>query len=124
MVFIDEESFYYEDGFDFELISSIKDLVYVIYMLGFIGKLKGAVIEYQGLINYIWWVCGVYVKGEKINFLLYLFIVFDLMVMFVFILFIIGNIIIVYGGENKVVLFDFIIQDLRVDIIKLILVYL
>ncbi|MEC3841317.1 non-ribosomal peptide synthetase [Bacillus amyloliquefaciens] len=119
MVFIDEESSYHEDGSDLEPISSTKDLAYVIYTSGSTGKPKGAAIEHQGLTNYIWWARGVYVKGEKTNFPLYSSIAFDLTVTSVFTPLITGNTIIVYGGENKAVLLDSIIQDSRVDIIKL-----
>lgn len=105
VVFLDEESLYYEDCLNFELICGVNDLVYMIYMLGFIGNLKGVFIEYWGLVNYIEWVKEVYVNDEKINFFLYLFIFFDLMVMLIFILLVIGNIIIVFDGEDKSVVF-------------------
>lgn len=91
------------------MLSDVSYLVYVIYMLGFIGWLKGVLIEYWGLVNYIWWVKEVYVKGEKINFLLYLLIFFDLMVIFIFILLVMGNMIIVYDGEDKIVLIVLIV---------------
>lgn len=109
MILLDEESFYYEEVFNFELFSNVNYLVYVIYMFGFIGKFKGVLIEYWGLSNYIWWVKEVYVKNEKINFLLYLFIFFDLIVIFIFIFLVIGNMIIVYDGEDKIVLFLLIV---------------
>ncbi|AWM17129.1 non-ribosomal peptide synthetase [Bacillus inaquosorum] len=119
MVFIDEESSYHEDGSDLEPISSMKDLAYVIYTSGSTGKPKGVAIEHQGLTNYIWWARRVYVKGEKTNFPLYSSIAFDLTVTSVFTPLITGNAIIVYGGENRAALLYSIVQDPRVDIIKL-----
>ncbi|OBA07768.1 non-ribosomal peptide synthetase, partial [Bacillus subtilis] len=119
MVFIDEESSYQEDGSDLEPISSTKDMAYVIYTSGSTGKPKGVAIEHQGLTNYIWWACRVYVKGEKTNFPLYSSIAFDLTITSIFTPLITGNAIIVYRGENKVALLDSIVHDSRVDIIKL-----
>lgn len=46
VVFLDEENFYYVDCLNFELFSDVYDLVYMIYMLGLIGNLKGVFIEY------------------------------------------------------------------------------
>ncbi|KAF1677374.1 non-ribosomal peptide synthetase [Bacillus sp. SKDU12] len=119
MVFIDEESSYHKDSTDLEPISSAKDLAYVIYTSGSTGKPKGVAIEHQGLTNYIWWARKVYVKGEKTTFPLYSSIAFDLTVTSVFTPLITGNAMIIYGGENKAVLLESIVQDPRVDIIKL-----
>ncbi|MCC9024179.1 non-ribosomal peptide synthetase [Bacillus nakamurai] len=118
-ILLDEESSYHEDHSNLEKISSAKDLAYVIYTSGSTGSPKGVLIEQQGLTNYIWWACGIYVKGEKTTFPLYSSIAFDLTVTSIFTPLISGNAIIVYGGEDKASLLSAIVQDSRVDIIKL-----
>ncbi|WP_406620488.1 amino acid adenylation domain-containing protein [Bacillus atrophaeus] len=119
IVLLDEESFYHEEHSNLERISDAKDLAYVIYTSGSTGKPKGVLIEHQGLTNYIWWADRVYAKGEKTNFPLYSSIAFDLTVTSIFTPLISGNAIIVFGGEDRAALLSSIVQDSRVDIIKL-----
>ncbi|MED4580173.1 amino acid adenylation domain-containing protein, partial [Bacillus atrophaeus] len=119
IVLLDEESSYHEEHSNMERISSVKDLAYVIYTSGSTGKPKGVLIEHQGLTNYIWWADRVYVKGEKTNFPLYSSIAFDLTVTSIFTPLISGNAIIVFGGEDRATLLSSVVQDSRVDIIKL-----
>ncbi|MED4786968.1 amino acid adenylation domain-containing protein [Bacillus atrophaeus] len=119
IVLLDEESSYHEEHSNMERISSAKDLAYVIYTSGSTGKPKGVLIEHQGLTNYIWWADRVYVKGEKTNFPLYSSIAFDLTVTSIFTPLISGNAIIVFGGEDRATLLSSVVQDSRVDIIKL-----
>ncbi|WP_307894581.1 non-ribosomal peptide synthetase [Bacillus swezeyi] len=119
IVLLDEESSYHEEHSNLERNSDTKDLAYVIYTSGSTGKPKGVLIEHQGLTNYICWAVRVYVKGEKTTFPLYSSIAFDLTVTSIFTPLISGNTIIVYGGENKATLVSSIVQDCRVDIIKL-----
>ncbi|KAA6473647.1 non-ribosomal peptide synthetase [Bacillus swezeyi] len=119
IVLLDEESSYHEDASNLEPLSHANHLAYVIYTSGSTGKPKGVLIEHQGLTNYICWAVRVYVKGEKTTFPLYSSIAFDLTVTSIFTPLISGNTIIVYGGENKATLVSSIVQDSRVDIIKL-----
>ncbi|MGW8460335.1 non-ribosomal peptide synthase/polyketide synthase [Bacillus atrophaeus] len=118
-VLLDEESSYHEDASNLEPLSDANHLAYVIYTSGSTGKPKGVLIEHQGLTNYIWWAKEVYVKGEKTNFPLYSSISFDLTVTSIFTPLVTGNTIIVYDGEDKTALLASIVQDPRVDIIKL-----
>ncbi|KAA6451959.1 non-ribosomal peptide synthetase [Bacillus swezeyi] len=119
IVQLDEESSYHEDASNLEPLSHANHLAYVIYTSGSTGKPKGVLIEHQGLTNYIWWAVRVYVKGEKTTFPLYSSIAFDLTVTSIFTPLISGNAIIVYGGEDRATLVSSIVQDPRVDIIKL-----
>ncbi|MED1018427.1 non-ribosomal peptide synthase/polyketide synthase [Bacillus atrophaeus] len=118
-VLLDEESSYHEDASNLEPLSDANHLAYVIYTSGSTGKPKGVLIEHRGLTNYIWWAKEVYVKGEKTNFPLYSSISFDLTVTSIFTPLVTGNTIIVYDGEDKTALLASIVQDPRVDIIKL-----
>ncbi|KUP39086.1 non-ribosomal peptide synthetase [Bacillus halotolerans] len=119
IVLLDEESSYHEEHSNLERISDAKDLAYVIYTSGSTGMPKGVLIEHRGLTNYIWWADSVYVKGEKTNFPLYSSIAFDLTVTSIFTPLVSGNAIIVFGGEDRAALLSSIVQDARVDIIKL-----
>ncbi|OLQ57027.1 non-ribosomal peptide synthetase [Bacillus licheniformis] len=119
IVLLDEESSYHEEHSNLERISDAKDLAYVIYTSGSTGMPKGVLIEHRGLTNYIWWADSVYVKGEKTNFPLYSSIAFDLTVTSIFTPLVSGNAIIVFGGEDRAALLSSIVQDSRVDIIKL-----
>ncbi|MEC2307910.1 non-ribosomal peptide synthase/polyketide synthase [Bacillus atrophaeus] len=118
-VLLDEDSSYHEDATNLEPLSDANHLAYVIYTSGSTGKPKGVLIEHRGLTNYIWWAREVYVKGEKTNFPLYSSISFDLTVTSIFTPLVTGNTIIVYDGEDKTALLASIVQDPRVDIIKL-----
>ncbi|WP_367387461.1 amino acid adenylation domain-containing protein [Bacillus vallismortis] len=119
IVLLDEESSYHEEHSNLERISDAKDLAYVIYTSGSTGMPKGVLIEHRGLTNYIWWADSVYVKGEKTNFPLYSSIAFDLTITSIFTPLVSGNAIIVFGGEDRAALLSSIVQDSRVDIIKL-----
>ncbi|WP_416654229.1 non-ribosomal peptide synthase/polyketide synthase [Bacillus amyloliquefaciens] len=118
-VLLDDESSYHQDDADLEPLSDASHLAYVIYTSGSTGRPKGVLIEHRGLANYIWWAKEVYVKGEKTNFPLYSSISFDLTVTSIFTPLVTGNTIIVYDGEDKTALLESIVQDPRVDIIKL-----
>ena len=118
-VLLDDESSYHQDDADLEPLSDASHLAYVIYTSGSTGRPKGVLIEHRGLANYIWWAKEVYVKGEKTNFPLYSSISFDLTVTSIFTPLVTGNTIIVYDGEDKTALIASIVQDPRVDIIKL-----
>ncbi|WP_416654228.1 amino acid adenylation domain-containing protein [Bacillus amyloliquefaciens] len=119
VVLLDEENSYHADRSNLELFSDAHDLAYMIYTSGSTGNPKGVLIEHQGLANYIWWAKEVYVRGEKTNFPLYSSISFDLTVTSIFTPLVTGNTIIVYDGEDKSAVLSAIMQDSRIDMIKL-----
>lgn len=51
MIDLNDEIFYYVDCLLLLLIVEYSYLVYVIYILGIIGKLKGVMVEYGGIVN-------------------------------------------------------------------------
>jgi amino acid adenylation domain-containing protein/non-ribosomal peptide synthase protein (TIGR01720 family) len=95
------------------------DLAYIIYTSGSTGKPKGAMIEHQGLLNYACWAAKYYVKNEKLHFPFYTSISFDLTVTSIFIPLITGNTILVYGVEDNKSLIEKIVDDNRVEVVKL-----
>ncbi|MEC1583874.1 amino acid adenylation domain-containing protein [Bacillus spizizenii] len=119
VVLLDEESSYHEDRSNLEPICGANDLAYMIYTSGSTGNPKGVLIEHRGLANYIGWAKEVYVNDEKTNFPLYSSVSFDLTVTSIFTPLITGNTIIVYDGEDKSTVLSTIMQDPRIDIIKL-----
>ncbi|WP_338444455.1 amino acid adenylation domain-containing protein [Bacillus spizizenii] len=119
VVLLDEESSYHGDRSNLEPICGANDLAYMIYTSGSTGNPKGVLIEHRGLANYIGWAKEVYVNDEKTNFPLYSSVSFDLTVTSVFTPLITGNTIIVYDGEDKSAVLSTIMQDPRIDIIKL-----
>ncbi|MHC5564837.1 amino acid adenylation domain-containing protein [Bacillus spizizenii] len=119
VVLLDEESSYHEDRSNLEPICGANDLAYMIYTSGSTGNPKGVLIEHRGLANYIGWAKEVYVNDEKTNFPLYSSVSFDLTVTSIFTPLITGNTIIVYDGEDKSAVLSTIMQDPRIDIIKL-----
>ncbi len=102
-----------------ENISTPRDLAYIIYTSGTSGMPKGVMIEHRSVVNYIWWSIQRYVEGEKVSFPLYTSISFDLTVTSVFTPLLTGNKIIVYKDEVKSMAIEKVVEDNKVDIIKL-----
>lgn len=98
---------------------SSDDLAYVIYTSGSTGNPKGVKISNKSLTNYIYWANRYYVRGEKTNFPLYSSIAFDLTVTSIFTPLISGNTIYIYENSNPELLLKEIIDDNKVQIIKL-----
>jgi amino acid adenylation domain-containing protein len=92
---------------------------YVIYTSGSTGKPRGVMIAHRSLVNYVWWAAGNYVKGQGLSFPLYTNLSFDLTVTSIFTPLITGNTIIVYGGENREIAIEKIVDDGKAGIVKL-----
>ena len=117
---LEDESLYkVADSETIDSINTSNDAAYIIYTSGSTGKPKGTVICHRGLTNYICWANKVYVRGEKTSFPLYSSLSFDLTVTSIFTPLISGNRIVIYGGENKELLIKDILEENKVDIIKL-----
>jgi len=116
---LDDETIYTGKNENLEPVNNAGSLVYVIYTSGTTGQPKGVMIEHRGLVNYIWWASRMYVNNEKLDFPLYTSISFDLTVTSIFTPLITGNTIIVYGGVDKKLYIEDVIDDNRVGIVKL-----
>lgn len=97
----------------------LQDLAYIIYTSGSTGNPKGVKIAHESLSNYIMWANKEYVNGETTNFPLYSSISFDLTVTSVFTPLVSGNTIYIYENSNPQLLLKEIIDDKKVQIIKL-----
>jgi bacitracin synthase 3 len=116
---LDDEKSYVDKDSNLNIDTNPQDLAYIIYTSGTTGNPKGTMIEHCGLRNYIWYAADQYVKNESITFPLYTSISFDLTVTSIFTPLITGNKIIIYKGEQYENLVKKIIEENRVNIIKL-----
>ena len=95
------------------------DLAYIIYTSGSTGKPKGVKITHKSLCNYITWAMKQYVGNEVTNFPLFSSVAFDLTVTSIYTPICSGNAIYIYKNENAYLLLKQIIDDKKVQIIKL-----
>ncbi|WP_423220166.1 amino acid adenylation domain-containing protein [Bacillus thuringiensis] len=94
-------------------------LAYVIYTSGTTGAPKGVMVKHKGVVNYIYWAKKSYVNDGKFDFPLYSSIAFDLTVTSLYTPLVTGNKIVVYEGTDKALLIRRIIEENKIDIIKL-----
>jgi iturin family lipopeptide synthetase C len=92
---------------------------YIIYTSGTTGKPKGVMVPHKSLVNYINFAVKNYVKDEPINFPLYSSIGFDLTVTSIFTPLVTGNTIVIYSGWRKGNLMEKIVDDNKVEVVKL-----
>lgn len=97
----------------------LSDLAYIIYTSGSTGKPKGAMIEHQGLTNYICWANKVYLKGDKEVMALYSSISFDLTVTSIFTPLISGNRILIYESDEREFVLYRILRENKATVVKL-----
>lgn len=95
------------------------DLAYIIYTSGSTGNPKGVKISHKSLSNYITWAIKKYVNNEETNFPLFSSIAFDLTVTSIYTPLCSGNSIYIYNNDNPQLLLKEIIEDKKVQIIKL-----
>jgi amino acid adenylation domain-containing protein len=118
---LDSEDFCPVDGPPPEDVNTPRDLAYIIYTSGTTGKPKGVMVEHRGLVNYIWWAAGQYVRGEKLDFPLYTSMSFDLTVTSIFTPLVTGNAVVIYseGEDDSGPVIDRVIDENKVGVIKL-----
>lgn len=115
----DEAIYTSEDSSNPDVEITLDDCAYMIFTSGSTGKPKGAVIRHRGLANYITWAAEVYANNEECCFPLYSSISFDLTVTSIYTPLITGGRVVVYGGYDKGALIRTILNDNRVNIMKL-----
>jgi tyrocidine synthetase-3 len=118
VILLDDPDIYHDASSNLEITIDGDDIAYVIFTSGTTGRPKGAMITHQGLTNYTWWARKVYAP-EGLDFPLYSSISFDLTVTSIFVPLITGNTIVIYNEEDKVSLIRRIVEENKVDIIKL-----
>lgn len=98
---------------------NLKTLAYIIYTSGSTGNPKGVEICHESLSSYINWCKDIYVKNDISNFPLYSSIAFDLTVTSVYTPLTTGNTLYIYEDSNPQLLLKKIIDDKKVQILKL-----
>lgn len=98
---------------------NIGNLAYIIYTSGSTGKPKGVMISHRSLSNYIQWANHVYSDNKSINMPLYSSISFDLTVTSIFLPLLTGGTIHIYNGKNTIDVIKSILEDNRLNIMKL-----
>ncbi|MBU3166295.1 non-ribosomal peptide synthetase, partial [Clostridium estertheticum] len=116
---LNSEELYKEDTANLSKTTKGNNLAYIIYTSGTTGNPKGVMVTHGGLVNYIYWARKVYVKEEKTDFPLYSSVSFDLTVTSIYTPLISGNAVVIYEGESKVSLIKKVVEENKVDIIKL-----
>ncbi|MBY9087511.1 amino acid adenylation domain-containing protein, partial [Paenibacillus sp. HN-1] len=107
------------DSSDLGIAIAHNQLAYVIYTSGSTGLPKGAMIEHQGLANYIQWAQQCYVTSEDEVFPLYSSLAFDLTITSIFTPLTSGGRIIVYADDRDEYVLYRIIKERKATIIKL-----
>ena len=109
-------------GLPLEDIAKPHHLAYIIYTSGSTGRPKGVMIEHRGLTNYVCWAAKRYVNSAThpgpAAFPLYTSISFDLTVTSLFTPLITGNPIVIYG-ESRELLVERIIEEDKINVMKL-----
>ncbi|NOQ27794.1 MAG: amino acid adenylation domain-containing protein [Bacteroidales bacterium] len=118
-ILLDEDKIYEGEVHKTDINYSPSNLAYVIYTSGTTGKPKGVLIEHKSIVNYTRFAIKNYVKGDKSAFPLFTSISFDLTVTSVFTPLLTGNTLIIFNSEENEVLIDQVIEDNRINIIKL-----
>ncbi|MGE5342503.1 MAG: amino acid adenylation domain-containing protein [Candidatus Omnitrophota bacterium] len=128
VLYLDDATSFASGAENLEPVNTVNSLAYIIYTSGTTGRPKGVMIEHRGLVNYISWAARTYVGDEKneknetsnkVDFALYTSISFDLTVTSVFTPLVTGNTMIAYGGIDKKLYIDDVIDDNRVGVLKL-----
>ncbi|EJQ37641.1 amino acid adenylation domain-containing protein [Bacillus cereus BAG5X1-1] len=118
VVSLKEHSLYEQEKSNLLNINQPDHLAYIIYTSGTTGAPKGVMVKHKGVINYIYWAKKSYVDDGQFDFPLFTSMAFDLTVTSIYMPLFTGNKIVVYEGIDKTLLTEKIIEENKVDILK------
>ena len=98
---------------------SSESLAYVIYTSGSTGRPKGVMIEQKALVNYLHFAKKTYVDEGGTDFPLFTSVAFDLTITSIYVPLLTGNKILIPKDNNTGILIEKIIQENKVNAIKL-----
>ncbi len=113
-----DEGSYDENAANLEAASIPEHLVYIIYTSGSTGHPKGVMISHRNLINYVYWAKAMYLDQNTTAFPLYSSLSFDLTATSIFVPLLSGLQVVLYR-EDTVTAFSRIVEEDRVEILKL-----
>ena len=100
-------------------VATPEDVAYVIYTSGSTGQPKGVRVQHKALVNYICWSKDVYVQDQPLDFALYSSLAFDLTVTSIYTPLVTGGKVFVYRQDERQSPIVRILEDKRVDVLKL-----
>ena len=95
------------------------NLAYIIYTSGSTGRPKGVMISHRNVVNYNCWAIKQYAREQKVSFPFFTSLSFDLTVTSIFTPLLSGNRVIIYEWEIAEILIGKIIEENRVEVLKL-----
>lgn len=120
VLYLDDNRNYLGNGENFDINNSAESLVYVIYTSGSTGRPKGVKINQKNLINHLYWAKKIYLDDDnEWAFALFSSIAFDLTVTSIFLPLIFGYQLVIYENTNILLTLKNIINDPKINIIKL-----
>ncbi|NLR57660.1 amino acid adenylation domain-containing protein [Chitinophaga polysaccharea] len=98
---------------------SPESIAYIIYTSGTSGNPKGVMVTHRSLVNYAWWGAKIYAATMPADFPLFTSISFDLTITSIFVPLLTSNTIVVYKDTGSKLSIEQVLEDNRIDVIKL-----
>lgn len=92
---------------------------YMIYTSGTTGQPKGVQVSHQNALHYLRWASGTYLQGKAGNFACFTSIAFDLTITSMLLPALTGGTVCMYAAEDPAVAIKKILEEDKVDVIKL-----
>jgi amino acid adenylation domain-containing protein len=115
----DVQAFAHQSADNLQVNVSPANTAYIIYTSGSTGRPKGVSVQHASVVNYILWAADEYLGGESLAFPLYSSLAFDLTVTSIYTPLVSGGQVVIYDRAGGAGMLEEILQDDRVDVLKL-----